>query len=133
MLASPYWRPTYLKASTNIRQLWQKWFRHASYTCIEHFIKLVNSIQLACTHLFENNNILEDNPSDEILFSILLEQYLTTKPPNTPLAALPELVMIANINRLVCKAYVISKPTRMTGHKPITPITRPLKKGHSDL
>ena len=41
--------------------------------------------------------------------------------------------MVANTNRPVCKACVISKQTSMIGYKPMTPTTRPLQRAHSDL
>lgn len=48
-------------------------------------------------------------------------------------AALSKLVIVTNINRLICEIYVISKKTWMIGHKLITPIIWLLQKTHSNL
>ena len=94
---------------------------------------MVDGIQLDGAHPLEDDDISEDNQSDGILSDFLPEQHLTASPLSTPLAASPELVMVASTNRSVYEACVISKQTRMIGHKPMTPTTRPLQRAHSDL
>lgn len=41
--------------------------------------------------------------------------------------------MVASTNKVVCKAYIVSKQTLMIGHKPMTPILRLLQKAHLNL
>lgn len=73
ILITAYEKLTYLKASTNIRQLGHKQLKHTSYTHINHFIKLVDGIKLDCIYLLENNNILEDDQYDEALFGFWIK------------------------------------------------------------
>ena len=134
MLTSARGRPTYLKASTDIRQLWHRRLGHASYTRIKHFTTMVDGIQLDSAHPLEDDNISEDNQSDGILSDSLPKpQHLTASSLNTPLAASPKLVMVASTNKPVCEACLVSKKTRMIGHKPMTPTTRLLQRAHLDL
>ena len=133
MLASAHKRPTYLKASTDIRQLWHRRLRNASHTRIKYLTNMVDRIQLDCAHLLKDDNISELNQSDEILSHSLLKQHLTASPLSTLLRASPELVIVASTNRPVCKTCVFSKQTWMIGHKPITLTTKPLQRAFSDL
>ena len=73
MLASVYGRPTYLKASTDIRQLWYRRFQYTSYIHIKHLTKMVDRVQLDSAHPHKNDNILDNNQSDGILFDSLSE------------------------------------------------------------
>lgn len=47
--------------------------------------------------------------------------------------ALRKLIMIANINKLVYKVYIVSKKTGIIGYKFMTSITKLLQKIYSDL
>lgn len=92
-----------------IRQLQYRWLEQTSHICIEQFIKIVDSIKLYCAYFLKDNNILEDNQRDRILFNSLSKLYLTTSPLSMPLAALLDLIIIANTNRLVCKVCIVRK------------------------
>ena len=74
ILASACGRPTYLEASTDIRQLWHRRLGHASHIRIKHLAKMVDEIQLNGAHPLEDDDISEDNQSDGILSDFLPEQ-----------------------------------------------------------
>lgn len=61
MLVNICKKPTYLKASTDIRQLWYRKLRYASYIYIKYFIKMVDKIQFNYIYSFKDNDISKNN------------------------------------------------------------------------
>lgn len=44
-----------------------------------------------------------------------------------------EFIVVVNINKLVCKVYIVSKQTQIIGYKSITLIIKPLQRIYLDL
>lgn len=86
--------------------------------------------------LFGNNDISEDSDqSNKILYGSLFKQYLICKANflNISLLVLIKLIIIANTNKSICKAFIIGKQTWIINHKPIPLIIKLFLKNHSNL
>lgn len=105
-------RPNFLEAKTEAEQLWHRRLAHASHKRIDNLTKLVDGMKMSKT-----------------------TKNYTTVPLDTQLHAESNPVesSMLTTTRPICEPCVVSKQTRIVGHKPMTPTTRRLERVHSDL